>query len=393
MKKYKVGFLISHPVQYFSPLFKKISEDPEIELTVYYCSDESIKEFFDFGFSRKIKWDIPLLEGYKYKFLKNYSPLKTIFKPPFGLINFGIIKEIFKNNYDALIIHGWNYITCWLAFISSILKKTKIFLHSDSNISSEILKPKHKIFIKKMIFKFLFKKISAFLAISYENKEFYKFYGVPHKKIFSTPYCVDNDKFIKEFERFKDFKKEIRKEIGIPEDKVLIIFSGKLIEIKNPFDLIKAYEMIENKNKALLFIGDGILRKNLEKYIKERKIEDVYFPGFVNQNEISKYYVIGDIFVLPSSFESFGLCVNEAMCFSLPIIVSNRCGCAKDLVKNGENGFIFEAGNIKELSFYLNKLIGDKDLRERMGKKSFEIIKNYNYDNVIKGIKEALKNA
>ena len=67
MKKYKIAFLISHPIQYFSPLFKEMAKHKEIDLTVYYCSDESVRGMKDVGFGINLKWDIPLLEGYNYK--------------------------------------------------------------------------------------------------------------------------------------------------------------------------------------------------------------------------------------------------------------------------------------------------------------------------------------
>jgi glycosyltransferase involved in cell wall biosynthesis len=108
----------------------------------------------------------------------------------------------------------------------------------------------------------------------------------------------------------------------------------------------------------------------------------------VNQSEISKYYSIADIFVLPSNFDTWGLVVNEAMNFGLPVIVSDRCGCAKGLVKG--NGFIFKAGDVNDLKEKLETLINDSDLRKEMGRKSMDIIKNYSYDKTIDGILNAI---
>lgn len=102
----KIAFLTSHPIQYQAPFFRKITKHPEIDLMVYFCLDYGLKEKKDKEFGIKFKWDIPLLEGYKYKFLKNYS-LKP--KPSFfGQINFGTLKELCKNRYDAIIVYDWN---------------------------------------------------------------------------------------------------------------------------------------------------------------------------------------------------------------------------------------------------------------------------------------------
>ena len=136
-----------------------------------------------------------------------------------------------------------------------------------------------------------------------------------------------------------------------------------------------AYEKVDLENKALVYLGDGYLRRDLEEYVKEKKLEDVYFLGFKNQTAIPGYYVMSDIFVLPSTIgETWGLVVNEAMCFHLPVIVSDMVGCVKDLVRHGENGFIFKTRNIDELSGYLIKLLLEPELRAKMGKRSLEII-------------------
>lgn len=393
-RKYKIAFLISHPIPYFSPLLKKMSRDEEIDIMVYYCSDETLKTFKDTGFKREIKWDIPLLEGYRYKFLKNHSPVPSIFKGFFGLMNFGIIRELFKNKYDVIIIHGWNYLTHVLTIFIAKLRKIKVFLRGENPYNQEIKKKKFKIILKKSLLQgFLFKLIDGFLYIGNQNKKFYKFYNVPENKLYFVPYAVDNKRFKEEYKRLKDKKIELRKELKLPVDKIIILFVGKLIDKKRPFDLLKAFEKIKDKNKALLFVGDGRLRENLKKYVKEKNIKNVIFAGFKNQTELPLYYTCADIFVLPSTMgETWGLVVNEGMNFELPIVVSDMVGCAEDLVKDGENGFIFKTEDINQLAECLQKLIKNRDLRKKMGKRSGEIIREYSYEKDVQNLKICLKN-
>lgn len=391
MNKKRVAYLLSHPIYYFSPLLRTLADYPGIELTVYYCSEEGFKEMQDEGFKQRVKWSIPLFEGYNYKFLKNYSPVPTVFKSLIGLVNPGIVMEIIRNNYDAIIVHGWNYITHILAFLTAILTRTPLFIRAESPLNQELLKSRCKIFLKRFLLGLLFRKISGFLAIGSENKEFYKFYGVPENKIFLTPYTIENERFMQAYEKHSGIRTEIKKENGIPPDKVVILFCGKLIEKKRPFDLLKAYELIDTGTRALVFIGEGILRKQLEEYVKEKRIPNVYFLGFKNQDELPKYYTLADIFVLPSSHgETWGLVVNEAMCFALPVIVTDLVGCGKDLVKHGENGFIYQVGNIHQLAEYLTMLVNDPLLREKMGKRSLEIISCWNIEKTTGGIISAL---
>lgn len=401
MKKYKLAVLTSHPIQYQAPFFKEIAKNQEIDLMVYFCWDFGVdRPDYDSGFGKEIKWDIPLLEGYKYKFLKNYST-----KPSsdfFGQINFGIIVEIFRGKFDAIIILGWNSFTNWFVFLVAFLTRTPIFIRGESPLNQESAKGFKKI-IKNLILRFLFKITSAFLYIGEENKKFYQYYSVLEEKLFFVPYAVDNERYIEASSKLRNKKYELRKDLGINKNDMVILFTGKLIEKKRPFDLLMAFESLNSKflsagrygsilNSSLIFVGDGILRGDLEKYVKERKIENVHFTGFKNQTELPKYYAMADIFVLPSGVgETWGLVVNEAMCFGLPIIISDIVGCGKDLVKNGKNGYIFSFGDIEKLSKYLGELASDNKKRKLFGKKSFEIIQNYSYEKDIDGILKALK--
>ena len=396
MVKYKLAFLTSHLIQYQAPLFKKLAEHPKIELMVYFCWDFGVKkEGLDPEFGKKIKWDIPLLDGYQYKFLKNFS-----FHPGTEKwnkqINPGIIKEIWKGKYDAILIYGWNFLTNWLAFISAFLTRTPVFLYGDNPLNQESFKSIFKIKIKKLILGNLFKNISVFLYVGEENKKFFEYYGVSENKLIFCPRAVDNERFIREAEKLKPNKNELKKEIGLNKDETVILFAGKLIEKKRPFDLLKAYKNLITELPdypiTLVFVGDGVLRPQLEKYVKDDNIQNVCFISFKNQTELPKYYALADIFVLASGLgETWGLAVNEAMCFSLPIIVSDMVGCGPDLVKNNLNGFIFSLGDIQQLAEGLKDLIKNYQKRKAFGEKSFEIIKDYNYEKDIDGILMALK--
>ncbi len=255
---YKLAILTANPIQYQTPLFEKIAKHPEIDLTVLFCSDAGVKEEInDTGFNRKIKWDIPLLRGYNYIFLKN---------------SFSIIKELRKKGYDAVLIHGWNYFTNWIAFIAAFIIKTPVFLHGENPLNQELLKSNFKRKIKKIILGRLFKRISVFLYIGEENKKFYQYYGVSEEKLFFCPYTVDNERFIGSSREYTNKKQiyESRKKLGIKENDVVILFVGKFIEKKRPLDLLKAYNKLKNlkteklKNEiTLVFTGSGQLEKHL----------------------------------------------------------------------------------------------------------------------------------
>jgi glycosyltransferase involved in cell wall biosynthesis len=390
-KRYKLAYTVSHPIQYLSPLFEEIAKHSTIELTALYFSDESIRKFKDHEFSREIKWDIPLLDGYKYKFIKNYSLKPTLFRHPFGLFNLGIILDLWRNNYDAVIAHGWDQVSLWMVYVTAMLKRMPILVRAETPLNQERLKSRWKFWIKSAFMRLL-PKSTGFLAIGTENKEFYKACGIAEERIFFMPYAVDNARYTGKYEELKTEREKIRQQLGIPSDKTLILFCGKLIDKKNPADVIRAYENINANDKALVYVGDGALKCEMENYVKEKDLKDIYFPGFQNLAvELPRYFSIADIFVLPSTVgETWGLVVNVAMCFHLPVVVSDIVGCVRDLVKHKENGFVFQTGNTDELADYLKILINDPELRNKMGERSFEIIKHWDYHKDIEGMHKAL---
>jgi len=387
--KYKFAILTSHPIQYQAPLFRKIAAHPEIDLTVYFCWDFGVeKETYDSGFGIKYKWDIPLLEGYRYKFLSNipFLPQNSFFRQ----INPSVVKEFFLNHYDAMLIRGYTTISNWLAFIGAWLSKTPIFLHGDSHLLRK--RPFLVRLLKRLLLPLFFKKISAFLSIGTLNTEYYSYYGVAGKKIFFTPYSVDNEFFQSHSQKYKEKKAEIRRRFNLPPDVPLILYVGKLYKGKRPLDLLRAFEKLSGiEETGLIFIGEGRQKPFLQDYIKRANIKNVFFLGFKNQSQLPAFYAVSDIFVFPSGIDKWGLAINEAMASGLPVIATSSIGASYDLIKSGQNGFVYNAGDIETLRRQLEILIKDSNLRNAMGQYSRKIITDWNYDSCIEGILKALR--
>lgn len=382
-------FLLSHPIQYFSPLFQLMAKDTDFDLLVFYCSDENVKGHIDNGFGVEVKWDIPLLEGYSNKFLKNNSWKPSIFNGFFGLINLEIFKALKNERGSYLIVHGWNYFTHFSAIIYGKMVGLKVCIRGDNPFNQEIKKSKKILILKRILLgKFLFRFIDYFLYVGKQNKEFYMYYGVSENKLIFTPHAVDNDRFRAEYEKYKDKKPELRKELGLPIDKKIILMTGKYIEVKRPLDLLKAYNLLNDERTALVLLGDGKLRKEMEQYINKEDLKNVYLTGFKNQSEISKYYSAADIFVLPSESETWGLVVNEAMNFHLPVILSDMVGCTDDLLEFQNTGIIFKVSNVEDLTLKLQKLNSNDQLIKEFGNNSLKKIENYSYTNIISALKE-----
>ena len=392
MKKKRIAYFISHPIQYFSPLLKEMAK--EFDLQVYYFSDASMNVVnIDKGFNRIIQWDIPLLEGYDYHFIKNFSKRKSVNNRFFDVFNPGVIKILWKEKCSVVMVNGWNYSSTLLAIFFGRIFGKKIWLRSENPLNQEINKSSKVLFLKKVFLKYILFKffVSKSLYIGNESKLFFEFYGVPLSKLIYSPYAVDNIFFSEQYSQLKNNLQFLKQKLNLPENKKIILYTGKYIEKKNPLDVIRAFHLLGNNNYALIMVGEGPLRKEMENYIAENNLQHVYLTGFINQTLISMYYTIADVFVMCSgSGETWGLSVNEAMNFEKPVIVSKTCGCCADLVKHGENGFAFDEGNVSELAGYIEKILQNDEFRISAGKKSARVISQYSIDQIVKNMKVAI---
>jgi glycosyltransferase involved in cell wall biosynthesis len=387
--KKNIIILNSHPIQYFAPLYKELAKEKDIDLTVYYCSDHSLKGNLDKQFGTVVSWDIPLLDGYKYKFLKNYA-LKPSIYTFWGLFNFGIIRELAKAPKGLVIVFGWSYLINIITVVVAKLYGHKAVLRGEAPLHFENKKANTwKFRLRKLFLNQYFKKIDYFLYIGQQNKAFYKHYNIPDEMLKFSPYCVDNYRFQQESRLYKENLVKLKNELNIPVDKIVVFSSGKFIEKKRPMDLLRAIKKVNKENVILVLMGDGELRPMMEDYIEKNNLKNVVLTGFINQSQISKYYAIADIYVMPSGIgETWGLSTNEAMNFGLPVILSDEVGCGADLIIEGKNGFTFPVGNTDALANMINHFIEDNTLRIKAGEESLRIIENYSYEQTIKVLGE-----
>ena len=387
-RRFRLAILASHVIQYQAPLFRMLACQPEIELSVFFCSDWGAQSYHDEGFGRVVKWDVPLLEGYRFEFLPNWSvrPNASRF---WGRINPRIILHLRRREFDAVWVHGWARFSDWIAMLAAFTFKVPVVIRGESNLLQAL--PPWKSSLKRIVLCNLFRRTAAFLAIGTHNAEFYRAYGVPKEKIYMVPYAVNNDFFLSQADKLANCKGKLKRELGIAPELPVVLYSGKLIEKKRPSDLLRAFEYVSRNQKAVLvYVGAGSLEPELKRYAEAKHLP-VVFAGFQNQTELPKWFAAADVFVLPSGDEPWGLVVNEAMCFSLPVVTSDHVGAAGDLVRRGVNGFVFSPGDTRSLSEHLELLLSDPVLRARFGQKSREIIEHWSYRENVNSILSCLE--
>ena len=385
--------LVSHPIQYQVPLFRKISQDPRFDLEVIYCSGKSTKSYLDQGFNREINWDIPLMGGYRHIFLPKLfeSTHPSFFNP----LSYGIYSILKKRNLDAIWIHGWSNWAQLSAIIIARLLGIKVLIRGESGI--HLKKPTGiKRVFRFIVMAFLKKTIDGFLAIGTNNKDYYLAHGILPAKIFLVPYAVDNHFFLEQSQNLTGDSLKIREKLTDNIEVTVILFSSKLESRKRADFLINAFAKLCNeydlKNlPILLIIGDGSERPRIEKEITKMNLGNIFLLGFKNQTELPMYYSMADIFVLPSKQEPWGLVVNEVMNASCAVIVSDEVGCAKDLVDHGETGLVFSSDSEKELVNCLFELCSDIDKRNELALRAKERITKWSYQEDMNGLHLALE--
>ncbi len=389
--KNRLAIYAIHPIFYQTPIFKELEayfrSGGYIETQVLFGDDLSLKETHFKEINSKYRPDVPfLLEGYKYKFLRNYAiDARGGF---FSRINLEIFKELKNEKYDAILVHGYESLTAWLTMAAAKLTGTKIIWRGEAVLRGNEGGNSIKQGLKRFVLKKFFRYCDATLFSCTGNKEYLKYYAVGDDKLFSIPCAVNNEFFQQERERYINRVDNIKFELGIEEDNLVILFSARFTSRKRPLDLLNALTKIDCKKITVLFVGDGPQRKIMEEYCKQNNI-NVIFTGFVNQTEISKYYSVADLDIVISDYDPSPKAMNEAMNFRLPIIVSSVVGTAYDLVKDGENGFILKVGDIHALAEKINYLNNNREKLIEMGNKSFEIVQNWSYKEDVDGIIEA----
>jgi len=389
--KYKIAMVVPTPYYWQVPLFPKMNDHPRIDLMVYYCSDEALSSMdVQKSYKSEGSWgvDDQLLDGYQYKFLKNYSPRPTYMKSGIGLVNLGIWGEIKRERPDMVCIQAWTNPTWWLAVLACLRYGVPYFFMTDANIQNESVRPPWKRALKRILLgKLLFPRTGGFLNSGIANERMYDYYGADRAKFIPFAYSWGYEDVLDISAVLTPQKTRLRAGLGIPEDDFVILFSGRLIREKSLFDLIDAFQLLKDPKKKLVIVGDGEMRQELEEYAADRCPNSVQFFGFQNRQEIMKFHAMSDALVLPSRQETWGIVVNEAMCFRLPVIVSHQVGASEDMVRDGDNGFVFPHGDIKALSSNLQTLSNlGKEGRAAMGESSLRSVTEWTNRDLLGGL-------
>jgi glycosyltransferase involved in cell wall biosynthesis len=352
----RIAVLVSHPIQYFVPLYRALSERTDVDLTVLFCDAHGVRPSFDRGFGETIRFDVPLLEGFKYRFIRNRAPRPGLTLT--GLVNPEALGEITSGAQDAIVVHGYQYLT-YLSALVAPKRRARVLLRGDSQLLPT--RSLSRRIAKQIALRTLFSRVDHFLAIGSRNREYYRAYGVNDERISLAPYSVDNEYFASRSQVARRDPASARRRLGLPTGGPLFLFSGKLIRLKRIFDTLNAFALARAAGPCgLVYVGSGELRGDLERAIAAAGLADsVVLLGFRNQGELPEIYGCSDVLLLPSDSESWGLAINEALACGMTAFVSNVVGAAPDLV--ADPACIFSPGDVDRLGEAMRRAVADPD--------------------------------
>ena len=390
-----MAYVVTHPIQYQAPLLRRLSQEEGISLDVLFCSDFSVRGFEDPGFNVKVEWDVPLLEGYSYEFLPALGPRDRVsFWRP---LNHGLLSRLRSGRYDVVWLHGYTRLFFLYAIALARLLRIPVLVRDEATAISAVRGPAKRA-VKRGSMAVLKRTVFGFLPIGTLNREYYESYGVSAERMWMVPYAVDNEYFQSMCRQALAQRASLRQELGLAPGRPVILYASKLSERKRPHDLLDAYEMLSHDGVSepqpyLLFVGDGEMRGRLEHRVRQLGWASVKFAGFQNQSKLPAFYSLCDVFVLPSMREPWGLVVNEAMNAGRAVVVSDEVGSHKDLVRDGQNGWVFPAGNARALYQRLGECLDDQARLREFGEASLDIINGWGIEAATLGLLSAIRAA
>jgi glycosyltransferase involved in cell wall biosynthesis len=386
----RVLALAATPVFYQVPLYRRLAQDPRVDLELVYASNGGARAY-DAGFGRPITWDVELLSGYKHGLLR-HADTNDVRAGFFALRDWDVVGRVLRGDVDVLWVHSYSYVTTWLAMGAARLRRIPILLREEQTLLRE--RPRPKRWVRAVVLRALFRHVHA-LSIGSANRAYFQRFGVPDHRIFFVPYAAENDELQREAEELAPKKTELRRSFGIDDEAgPVVLVVAKLVPGKGVETALAAFrEVRERRRCSLLVVGDGELRDIFDAEVARDGLSDVKFAGFLNRSEITRAFAAADIFLVPSHSDTWGIVVNEAMNFGLPVIATVGVGSAYDLITPHENGFVVPVGDVRATAEAIEFFVADGDSRRRWGGRSREMIGDWSFDRAAEGIIAAAMSA
>lgn len=340
----RLAVVVSHPTQYYSPWFRFLTERGDLGLRVFYLWNFGVTAQRDPRFQTTFQWDVDLLSGYESEFIPNVArqPGAESF---FGFNNPGLNRAVEDWRPDAVLVFGYRYLSHVRLIRWARRARLPLLFRGDSHFLGRPVPPG----FRRSLLRWVYRQFSAVTYVGAANRDYFTALGVPETKLFFAPHAIDDRRFDPAAPGLADAVTRLRHTLNLAADKRVVLFAGKFVPAKQPRLLLQAFLAANLPNTALVFVGDGPENAALRAAAPPGR--EVFFLPFANQSQMPAIYALADLFVLPSCgyYETWGLAVNEAMQMGVPCLVSDRVGCQRDLVIEGDTGWVFSHASADHL--------------------------------------------
>ena len=350
----RLAVVLTHPTQYYSPWFRWLRTHTTLAFRVFYLWDFGVVARRDPQFGVPLAWDVDLLGGYESEFVPNRAarPGTERF---WGIRNPALPARLQAWRPDAMLLFGYRYATHLRAIAWCRRRGVPLIFRGDSHLLGQ---PRPSVF-KRLALRTLYRRFAAVTYVGSANRAYFEIFGVPAGRLHFAPHAVDHEHFDPSRPAHQEAASRLRADLGLAPERRVVLFAGKFLPRKQPRALLEAFLSAPRPDATLVFVGEGEEKSALQTRVAQVPEADVRFLPFANQSEMPARYLLADLFVLPSRghSETWGLAVNEAMHMGRPCLVSDVVGCQRDLVTDGETGWVFRADDSAHLTAKLDEAL------------------------------------
>lgn len=337
----RIAFLVERPTQFEAPFYRFAARDAEHEFRVLFTGRDVASPVFDPELGAPVAWGIDLLGGYPHEVC-----------PPEDAGGW-LAERLTSERCDLLIANGYTQPLYRLgariarkAGVATALRLDSVLW--DASWSRNLA--------KRILFATYMKRTyHLFLGVGSLTLDYLRAFGVPRERTGLFPYAVDVESFAEQSRLSSEERAAFRERLGVPAEARVVLGLAKFNQREAPWDLLRAFDHIQDQDVWLVLAGDGPARPALEKFAG--RLSRVRFPGYVPYPELPALYAASDLFVHPAREERWGVSVQEALACGLPVVASSRVGAGYDLIEVGGNGFIYPAGDSEMLAHRIGEAL------------------------------------
>lgn len=365
MSPLRLAVVVSHPIQYYAPLWRALAREPALETHVIFATRIGLDKTYDVEMRTELAWATDLTAAYSHEFLPEAANFS---RTGFHLDNPSVGAALARFKPDAVILHGYGSRTLLRALVWCKLHRVRALLMADS--SAHRAPPGWRRRLKGLALRLLLRRYDAALTMGDKGEAHLAGLGFPRARMFRTPTVMDAAFWDARRERGR-LRARQRAALGLSERAFVVLAAAKLSPRKRIGDLIAAAKGL---GVILLIAGEGKQRAALQALAGELGV-DARFPGFVNIDALPALYAAADVFAHPAENEPYGMVAVEAAIVGLPLVFAEGSGAVgpTSIARPGENAFVYPSGDVAALARALRRLRDEPALREAMAGASLRL--------------------